>query len=362
MTRTATPAGYLTITLHAHLPYVVNHGTWPHGIEWLHEAVAETYLPLLRTLGRLEADGLRLHCNLNLSPVLLEQLAHPVFQADFPRYVERKIASAREDEAFFEQAGESGYASVARFWQGFYTDALNDFRHLDSDIVQRFRHFNNSGAIDVLTCSATHGYNPLLGTDESVRAQIRTAVQTHRRHMGRHPRGIWLPECGYRPAGFWNFPIAAEDEAKPYPGLYRIGIEQAISESDLRFFFVDTHLVEESEPVHSPYASQTALPTAHDSSGQTAGLVYHPHLVSGPYNQDFPVQVFPRDPRTGLQVWSGELGYPGDPVYLDFHKKRWPGGHRYWRVTGPGVDMADKLPYHPETAAARTRDVTSFSL
>ena len=51
MTQTMqTPDGFLAIVLHAHLPYVVNHGTWPHGMEWLHEAAAETYLPLLRVL------------------------------------------------------------------------------------------------------------------------------------------------------------------------------------------------------------------------------------------------------------------------------------------------------------------------
>ena len=54
-----TPAGFLTITLHAHLPWVVNHGTWPHGIEWLHEAAAETYLPFLRVLKNLERDNIR---------------------------------------------------------------------------------------------------------------------------------------------------------------------------------------------------------------------------------------------------------------------------------------------------------------
>ena len=48
------PKGYLSFTLHAHLPYVVNHGTWPHGLEWLLEAATETYLPLLRVLGRLD--------------------------------------------------------------------------------------------------------------------------------------------------------------------------------------------------------------------------------------------------------------------------------------------------------------------
>ena len=65
------PLGFLTLTLHAHLPYVVNHGTWPHGMEWLHEAAAETYLPLLRVLGRLQNDGIALRCNLSLSPILI---------------------------------------------------------------------------------------------------------------------------------------------------------------------------------------------------------------------------------------------------------------------------------------------------
>ncbi len=26
-------------TLHSHLPYVLNHGAWPHGSDWLSEAV-----------------------------------------------------------------------------------------------------------------------------------------------------------------------------------------------------------------------------------------------------------------------------------------------------------------------------------
>ncbi len=139
---TKRPAGYLTFTLHAHLPYVVNHGTWPHGMEWLHEAAAETYLPLLRVLGRLERDGIRFQCNLNLSPILLEQLSHPVFIAEFPKYLTRKIVAAREDEAFFLQSGEAHLADTARFWYRFFSQALEDFRALDSNIISAFRHFN----------------------------------------------------------------------------------------------------------------------------------------------------------------------------------------------------------------------------
>ena len=35
------------LVLHGHIPDVVGHGVWPHGINWLYEAAAETYLPLL---------------------------------------------------------------------------------------------------------------------------------------------------------------------------------------------------------------------------------------------------------------------------------------------------------------------------
>jgi len=353
------PAGFLTFTLHAHLPYVVNHGTWPHGIEWLHEAAAETYLPLLRMLGRLERDGLALRCNLNISPILLEQLAHPVFQTEFPRYVERKIVAAREDEAYFTSTGEGHYADNARFWHRFFSEALSDFEALGRDIISGFRHFNDLGLIEIITCAATHGYMPLLGTDESVRAQVRTAVATHERHIGKRPRGIWVPECGYRPAGPWDYPVPNADGSPAAAGFNRIGIEQALAESDLDFFFVDTHLVEESARIQSPYGPSRprALPGGDEplTFAQHRRL-YQPYYVDGPYDQDakrYAVTIFPRDPRTGMQVWSGDHGYPGDQNYLDFHKKRWPGGHRYWAVTGPSVDMNDKHHYNPQAAAER---------
>ena len=362
---TTKPAGFLSFTLHAHLPYVVNHGTWPHGIEWLHEAAAETYLPLLRVLRNLERDGIALHCNLNLSPILLEQLAHPVFQAEFPRYLERKIAAAREDEAFFASTNEPHFAETARFWQRFFGTALEEFEALGRDIIRGFRAFNNKGLIEIITCGATHGYMPLLGTDESLRAQIRMAVAAHERHIGKSPRGIWAPECGYRPAGEWEYPVANADGSPTPAPFERIGVEQALAESGIEFFFVDTHLVEESARIPSPYESLRGLvvPKGHQKMTQTTyRRLYQPYFVDGPYlpgEERFAATVFPRDPQTGIQVWSGDSGYPGEAAYLDFHKKRWPGGHRYWRVTGPSVEMHDKQPYYPQDAAERIQSHAS---
>src|SRR4051794_13985898 len=136
------PEGYATLTLHSHLPYVVNHGTWPHGLEWLLEAAAETYLPILRTLERLEREGLALKANINLSPILLEQLAHPVFKAELVEYLARKVESARKDQQEWAAKGDSHLANVADYWARFFEEDLNHFERLGRDIIKGFRHFN----------------------------------------------------------------------------------------------------------------------------------------------------------------------------------------------------------------------------
>ena len=59
--------GALALVLHSHMPYVEGFGTWPFGEEWLWEAVACVYLPLLDVL-----DGAPV--TLGLTPVLCDQL------------------------------------------------------------------------------------------------------------------------------------------------------------------------------------------------------------------------------------------------------------------------------------------------
>ena len=375
--------GYVTFTLHSHLPYVINHGTWPHGTEWLYEAAAETYLPLLRIFAELEQQKLALKANVNLSPILLEQLAHPVFKAEFPKYLLRKIEAARNDIREFSLKGESHLARVAEFWEKFYDRGLRQFEKLGGDIIKGFRYFYETGAIEIITCGATHGYFPLLGTDESIRAQVRTGVETHRRFFGRKPRGIWLPECGYRPAGCWQFPVSINGFGETYASrpFLREGVERILAENGIEFFFVDTHLVDQSTkftpyeylagdvPIaaeipsehpeknfyrsyyaHSPSADQLAQLKCSSGNGTK-------HAVdTNDIGQNGHVAFFTRDPRTGIQVWSGEHGYPGDANYLEFHKKRWPGGHRYWRITGPKIDLGEKQPYFYDVASNRTRE------
>ena len=63
--------GELAIVLHTHMPYVEGFGTWPFGEEWLWEAIAGCYLPLLDVLDA----GAPL--TLSLTPVLCDQLEAP---------------------------------------------------------------------------------------------------------------------------------------------------------------------------------------------------------------------------------------------------------------------------------------------
>ncbi len=356
--KTSAPSlGYVTLTLHSHLPYVINHGTWPHGIEWLSEAAAETYLPLLRMIGNLEREGIYLKPNINLSPILLEQLAHPVFKEEFPLYLQRKIEAARDDQREYQAKGDAHLAHVADFWQRFFEEQLAHFTELGGDIISGFRRLNDSGAIEVFTCAATHGYFPLLGTDASIRAQVRTGVDTHKKHLGKAPRGIWIPECAYRPAGEWSYPVPVNGNSPTHPhrSFYREGVEQILAENGIQYFFIDTHLVETSSKF-TPYKHLLGnVPVAtEEPNGDPRVSFYQPFFADTPDRSKAQVAFFTRDPRTSVQVWSGDHGYPGDGSYLDFHKKKFPGGHRYWSVTGAKVDMGDKLPYHPDVARDRT--------
>ena len=325
-------------------------------MEWLHEAAAETYLPLLRVFGELEQQGLALQANVNLSPILLEQLSHPEFKDEFPKYLIRKIKAAHKDADDFTVQNDPHMVNVAQFWQHFYEQALRQFDQLGSNIIRGFQHFYDSGAIEIITCGATHGYFPLLGTDSSIHAQVKTGVETHERFFGRKPRGIWLPECGYRPAGTWQFPVMPDGSSRSPKPFYREGVEQILAEHGIQFFYVDTHLVDSSTHFTPYQLLAGGVPIAMETVDEPPQKnFYRPYFADGP-DRDAQVAFFTRDPRTSVQVWSGDQGYPGDANYLEFHKKRWPGGNRYWRITGNKIDLGLKQPYDPAIALERTRE------
>src|SRR5688572_14859781 len=94
--------GCLCIVLHGHLPYVLHHGTHPHGEAWLYEAAAETYLPVLEVIDDTASHKARPALTIGLTPVLLEQLAHERFRTGFVEYLNERADRARHDRREFE--------------------------------------------------------------------------------------------------------------------------------------------------------------------------------------------------------------------------------------------------------------------
>ena len=86
--------GSFCLVLHGHLPYVLRHGTWPHGEDWLYEAAAETYLPLLAMVDECVYLNATPKITMGLTPVLLEQLSHEHFKQGFEHYLEDRAQQA----------------------------------------------------------------------------------------------------------------------------------------------------------------------------------------------------------------------------------------------------------------------------
>ncbi len=328
------------LVLHSHLPYVRGAGLWPHGEEWVHEAILGTYLPLLVLLHDLRAEGVRYRVTIGLTPALLEQLADPDIRARFRIYVDDQIHRAELDAWDFGVAGDAARQSVAEFYRASYTRSKQAFvDRFETDIVRAFADLARTGEVELLTSAATHGYLPLLDA-RSVEAQLSIGAASTARLTGLEPTGIWLPECAYRP-----------------------GLERALERHGITHFFTDAVLMSGREV--RPAASRFRARPADSWSG---GGGPTPIVVRGDPLSDAPVDLFrpylvadstvaaiSRHPEVSGRVWSAAQGYPGDPFYREFHRKDDRSGLRYWRVSGTTVDLGAKSEYVVAAAAERAR-------
>ncbi|MDQ3770168.1 MAG: hypothetical protein M3370_11930, partial [Actinomycetota bacterium] len=186
--------GSLAIVLHTHMPYVEGFGTWPFGEEWLWEAVATCYLPLLELL-RAGAP-----VTLSLTPVLCDQL-------EAPGALERCLTFLREVRPAshaldIEAADDPAVALELERAAGDYHRAAEALQALGGDLLGALAPFA------AWTSAATHPVLPLLATDAGVRLQLRAGIESHRARFGEGwAGGLWLPECAHAP---WLDPLLEE--------------------------------------------------------------------------------------------------------------------------------------------------------
>ncbi|WP_456431046.1 1,4-alpha-glucan branching protein domain-containing protein [Thermosulfuriphilus sp.] len=303
--------GLLILHLHAHLPYLRRRivygeaGYWqPMGYpeEWFHEALVDTYIPLVDRLGALIKEGVDFKLSMDISPALSNMMRCPLLQEEFLRYIEALINLARA-EVERTMREEPHYTHAAWVHLERFERAREVFLSWGGDLTQAFKDLQDRGYLEISTCAATHAFLPFyLSHKEGIYAQVETAIRDYEETFGRAPVGIWLPECAYHP-----------------------GLEEVLDHFGLRYFFSETHTVLLADsPVEFGY--------------------HAPVYIKGSN-----VAIFPRDPETGKQVWSGEEGYPGDPDYLEFHIKGGP--LRYNRVTDRRSQT--KEPYNRDWALSK---------
>ncbi len=174
----------LSIVLHTHMPYVEGFGTWPFGEEWLWEAIATSYLPLLDVL-----DAHPGRVTVSLTPVLCDQL-------EAPGALERCLAFLREirpasHELDIEEAEAPVAAALERSAASYAAAA--DALERRGDLLAAF------APHATWTSAATHPVLPLLATGTGVRLQLRTGIASHRARFGEWGGGFWLPECAHAP-------------------------------------------------------------------------------------------------------------------------------------------------------------------
>jgi len=342
------------LMLHSHLPYVLNHGRWPHGSDWLTEAAIDTYLPLLENLQALDARGTAVPLTIGITPVLANQLASPLFVEELEEFLAQRLAACDEAPTSLATTGDAHLQPLVDYWRARFERLRDLFHRVNGDLVGAFGELERRGVVEIVSSAATHGYLPLLGRDESIRLQLGLGYAEHRRLFGRDPAGCWLPECGYRPRGRW----APLPEA-PHPGT-RAGIEAHLEWAGFRYFFTDAHLAHAGDALGT-YADVPLGAERFDAERHDIPRARVLEVERSPYRAYRAASTtrgpsaicLVRDPRSSLQVWSRQQGYPGDEWYLDFHKIRWPGGLKFWRVSGPNVDLGDKRPYDPARAIER---------
>lgn len=318
------PKGFLSIILHAHLPYV-RHPEYASFFEerWLFEAIIESYIPLIHLFDRLLQDKVDYRLTLSISPTLMTMLSDELLQARFLKHLHALLELSEKE--IIRNRTNPEQQKLARFYRRFFLSTLDTYQNQYAcDLLKAFKKHHEAGNLELITCAATHGFLPLLSISEAaVRNQIAIGVETFEANFGYSPPGFWLPECGY------------------YPGL-----EAVLSDAGVKYFFVDTHGIMHAS--QRPYRG-----------------------VYAPLDCGNGVAAFGRDPESSRQVWSSHEGYPGDFDYREYYrdigfdleldyiapyilegKIRINTGIKYHRVTGGN---APKEIYRPKKAMQKAQ-------
>ncbi|MDR1058559.1 MAG: DUF1957 domain-containing protein [Treponema sp.] len=188
----------ISLTLHAHLPFM-DHSEEPNTPEeWkFFEALSETWLPLLETLGRLDKDHIPFRLAISLSPVLCHLLTDELLIARYLRFTDKQIEfGAREIE---RTRGNGGLQQLARYYYDRAIEKRVFFtERCEGNILKALKFYQQKGKLELLVTAATHAFLPFYTAyPETIQAQLEVAIASYRLNFGKLAQGFWLPELGW---------------------------------------------------------------------------------------------------------------------------------------------------------------------
>lgn len=262
--------GYFSLILHAHLPFV-RHPEYEEFLEedWLYEAITETYIPILKVMERLKNDNVKFDITMTISGTLSNMLKDDLLISRYMKHLDKMIEFCELEK----QRLQGDMLAVANMNYDLFNDAKTYMIESNYNILSRFKEFQDLGYLEIIPVTATHGMLPMMKEyPRAVNAQVLQAKLDYMENFGVQPKGIWLAECAY------------------YPNQ-----DEFLAKHGIQYFIVDSHAINNANPrpKYSVYAP-----------------VYTKNGVA----------AFARDIESSEQVWSAEIGYPGDGTYREFHK------------------------------------------
>ena len=339
----------LVLILNTHIPDVVSDGViFDEPENWLFEAITETYIPLIRALGRISAENLTTKkLILSLTPCLVEQLQTCTERYCLYLNVMQRIAhyelERTQDAEQFNRFAKHPRALSTDETNLLHKSAAAYAARID-DAIAFVAENNIATALHTLfadtlangelwTSSPNHNYLPFF-QPATIQHFVQRGVQQFQTAFGRAPDGFWLPECAF------------------YPGVERVLMQAGVR--------------------------QTAMVPTGISR-------YQPDLTSGYYRYD-DLQILVHDYRLAMHLWkSGDTAtLPSNPVYREFFRdvgwdvtgdyfdylgieivperrgRVWT-GFKYHAITGNETDLGNKAFYNVDAVQGQLKaDVDRF--
>lgn len=182
----------------------------------LFSSISGCYLPLLRMLRRLAADGVPCRLSLVISPVVCSLLGDPVVQQQYIEWLDRHIALGKQE---YDRCG-TDESLLADALLGRYQADRRDFvETYGQNLLREFARLAKQGVVELLATAGTYAFLPhYADMTEILNAQVETGLYAHRHFFGSRPDGFWLPYMGYAP-----------------------GVEKVLRAYGFSYTFVDTH-------------------------------------------------------------------------------------------------------------------------